>query len=115
MKWKLQEYLERNGITAHQLALESKLSLNSVYPAARGEAERVSLATLDRMLTALDSLTGKRTKLSDVLEREEESEYEFVDGVPDDITERIKRFEAGETTLRPWHEVRAELEAERKL
>lgn len=71
MKWRLKDYLARNNITAHQLALESKLSLNSVYPAVRGQAERVSLATLDRMLAALDQLTGQRVELTDLLERDD--------------------------------------------
>lgn len=74
MKWKLKTYLEENGVTPHALALESKLSLNSVYPAVRGTAERVSLATLDRMLAALDQLTGKRVSLADVLERDEDNQ-----------------------------------------
>ena len=71
MRWKLKGYLEEHGVTAHALALESKLSLNSVYPVVRGTAERISLATLDRMLSALDQLTGEHASLADVLERDE--------------------------------------------
>ncbi len=106
MKWKLKDYLEQHDITAHQLALESKLSLNSVYPAVRGQAERVSLATLDRMLTALDKLTGERAELGDVLEREDDA-YEFPGEVPADIRERIERFERGEVKLIPAADIAA--------
>lgn len=106
MKWKLKDYLEQHDITAHQLALESKLSLNSVYPAVRGQAERVSLATLDRMLTALDKLTGERAELGDVLERDAD-EYEFPGEVPGDIRERIERFERGEVKLIPAADIAA--------
>ncbi len=106
MKWKLKDYLEQHDITAHQLALEAKLSLNSVYPAVRGEAERVSLATLDRMLTALDKLTGERAELGDVLERDTDA-YEFPGEVPADIRERIERFERGEVKLIPAVDIAA--------
>lgn len=72
MEWKLKDYLAQHDITAHQLALESKLSVNSVYPVVRGKAERVSLATLDKMLEALDRLTGEKVELTDLLTREPE-------------------------------------------
>ena len=39
-------------------------------------------------------------------EREVE-EYEFPDGVPDDIRERIERFERGETKLIPAGDITA--------
>jgi DNA-binding Xre family transcriptional regulator len=70
MKWKLKSYLEEHDLTPHQLALESKLSVNTIYPMARGKAERVSLQTLDRVATALDKLTGQHVSLCDLLERE---------------------------------------------
>lgn len=70
MKWKLKSYLDDHDLTPHQLALESKLSVNTIYPMARGKAERVSLQTLDKVATALDNLTGQRVSVCDLLERE---------------------------------------------
>jgi DNA-binding Xre family transcriptional regulator len=70
MKWKLKSYLEEHDLTPHQLALESKLSVNTIYPMARGKAARVSLQTLEKVAIALDKLTGKRVSVCDLLERE---------------------------------------------
>ncbi len=114
MKWTLKDYLNRHDLTAYQLAKESGLSVNTIYPLARGEAQRVSLDTLQTVLDALDKLTGGRVSVTDVLERETE-EYEFPDGVPDDILERIRSLEAGESKLIPWEQVKAEQRAKRGL
>lgn len=70
MKWMLKEYLTRHDLTAYQLAKATGLSVNTIYPLARGEAQRVSLETLQTVLGALDELTGERVSLTDVLERE---------------------------------------------
>lgn len=116
MKWILRDYLSRHDLTPYQLAKATGLSVNTIYPLARGEAQRVSLETLQTVLEALDGLTGKRASVSDVLERET-SEYEFGDAepVPDDIAERIRRFEAGEVELIPWDQVKAEENARRGI
>ena len=72
MKWKLRELLEQHGKTPHQLALETKLSVNTVYPMARGEAERISLKTMDRVIAALREMTGQEgIDIGDILEYEE--------------------------------------------
>ena len=70
MKWKLKKYLDDHEITPHRFALEAKLSVNTIYPMTRGKAERVSLQTLDKVIATLDQLTGARTELGDLLERE---------------------------------------------
>ena len=115
MKWTLKDYLNRHEVTPYQLAKATGLSVNTVYPLARGEAKGIQLETLQTVLSALDELTGERVALTDVLEREDDV-FEFAEGeVPDDIRERIRRFEAGETTLRPWSEVDAEQRAKRGL
>lgn len=67
MKWTLKSYLDRHNLTPHQLALEAKLSVNTVYPMARGQAERISLQTIDRVISALRSLTGERVDIADLL------------------------------------------------
>ncbi len=68
MEWKLRKYLDDHKLTPHQLALEAKLSVNTVYPMARGQAERISLKTMDRVITALRNLTGKHVDIGDLLE-----------------------------------------------
>jgi Helix-turn-helix. len=115
MKWLLKDYLNEHQLTAYQLAKETGLSLNTIYPLARGETQRISLETLQTVIDGLDKLTGRRVEVTDILERADESEYEFPDGVPDDIMERIRRFEAGETELIPWEQVKAEQNAKRGL
>jgi DNA-binding Xre family transcriptional regulator len=112
--WKLREYLDQHEVSAYALTKAADLAPNTVYALARGDQGRVDLVVLDKVIEALEQLTGQRVSVSDLLEREE-PEYEFSNGVPDDIRERIRRFEAGETTLRPWSEVDAEQRAKRGL
>ncbi len=71
MRWKLQDYLERHNLNAHRLVKASGLSSNTVYPMTRGEAQRVSLATLETVLLALRDLTGERVAIGDLLELED--------------------------------------------
>jgi DNA-binding Xre family transcriptional regulator len=116
MRWTLKDYLARHDLTAYQLAKATGLSVNTIYPLARGEAKGIQLETLQTLLDALDELTGERVRITDVLEREA-SEYEFGDGepIPADILERIERFERGESKLIPWERVKAEQRAKRGL
>lgn len=43
---------------------------NTVYALARATHERVSLEVLDKVMAALEKLTGKRISVCDLLERE---------------------------------------------
>lgn len=106
MRWTLKDYLNRHDLTAYQLAKATGLSVNTVYPLARGEAKGIQLETLQTVLSALDELTGERVELGDVLERDAET-YEFPDEVPADIRERIGRFERGEVKLIPAGDIAA--------
>lgn len=114
LDWKLRNVLEQHNISVYRLADVSGVPRNTLYNLVNKEPARVDLGTLDAVLTALDSLTGKRVTVSDLLEREA-SEYEFPDGVPDDILERINHFERGETKLIPWSEVKAKEDKRRGL
>lgn len=69
MKWQLRDLLERHNLSAYQLAkqLQGKMNAGSVYTLARGETERVSLATLGYLLGALEKLTGTRYTAADLL------------------------------------------------
>lgn len=70
MKWTLKDYLNRHELTPYQLAKATGLSVNTVYPLARGEAKGIQLETLQTVLNALDKLTGEQVELNDLLERE---------------------------------------------
>lgn len=69
MRWQLRELLERHDLTAYRLVQQLKGTMNagSVYALARGETERVSLATLGHLLAALEALTGTRYTVADLL------------------------------------------------
>lgn len=114
--WKLREYLDTHNVSAYALAKEADTSPTTIYALARGSHERVSLVVLDKVIEALEQLTGQRVSVSDLLEREP-SEYEFGDDepIPDDIRERIERFERGDVKLIPWSEVKAAQDAKRGL
>lgn len=71
MKWKLNQYLAKHQISPHQLMVATGLSVNTVYPIARGEAKRISLETLDRLLFALRELTQEPVDIGDLLSYEE--------------------------------------------
>jgi DNA-binding Xre family transcriptional regulator len=71
VKWKLKEYLDKHHLTPHQLVVESGLSVNTVYPMARGNAQRISLETLDKIVAALRTMTQERVGIGDLLEYED--------------------------------------------
>ena len=112
--WKLRNYLDEHNVSAYALLKATDLAPSTVYALARGDQTRVDLGVLDKVIGGLEALTGRAVTFDDLLAREAD-EVEFPDGVPDDIRERIRRFEAGETTLRPWSEVDAEQRAKRRL
>lgn len=69
MRWQLRQLLEQNNLTAYRLAqqLKGKLNAGSVYALARGETTRVELSTIGEVLAALESLTGTRYAVGDLL------------------------------------------------
>lgn len=94
MKWVLKDYLNRHEVTPYQLAKATGLSVNTVYPLARGEAQRISLDTLQTVLDALDGLTGDRVELADLLERSQ------------------KPLDLAEAGLEDWAAALAEIDAD---
>jgi transcriptional regulator with XRE-family HTH domain len=70
MRWTLKQTLEQYGITPHKLAMESGLSTATVYPMARGTAERVSLETLQTVADTLMRLVGKPISITDIFDLE---------------------------------------------
>lgn len=110
--WKLREYLDRHEVSAYALSKSTDLAPSTVYALARGDQGRVDLVVLDKVIGALEQLTGQRVSIGDLLEREE-SEYEFPDGVPDDIRERIKDFEQSDKKGTPLREIAAKYDVNR--
>ena len=115
LHWKLRDVLKQHHITVYRLADVSGVPRNTLYNLVNREPARLDLGTLGAVLGALDELTGERLELTDLLARGDAEAYEFPDGVPDDVRERIRRFEAGETKLIPWEEVKAEEDKRRGL
>ena len=68
MIWKAKEFLAEHQITAYRLKKESGIGQGTVYRLAKNEADGLELDTLDAVLHALCRLTGKKVKLSDILE-----------------------------------------------
>lgn len=52
-RWLLRELAEGKGWNAHRLALEAKLSYNTVRPIWLGEAKQVHLETLSKLAGVL--------------------------------------------------------------
>lgn len=119
--WKLREYLDTHKVSAYALTKTADLAPNTVYALARGDQGRLDLVVLDKVISGLEQLTGQTVTFNDLLERDtqddgataNESEYEFPDGVPDDIRERIKQFEQSDKKGRPLRELAAKYGVER--
>lgn len=133
--WKLPDYLEAHGLTRYQLMQELGDGKGRVAYAWKDLPERLDTDALERVMGALEKLTGAGVRIDDVLEYgpAETADPTAVPltaaGVPytgdaetdavlndhPDILERIKRLEAGEAQLIPWEQVKAEQRAKRGL
>jgi DNA-binding Xre family transcriptional regulator len=111
-KWKLREYLNQHKLSAYSLVQEAELAPNTVYALARGDQKRIDLGVLDKVMAALDNLTGEQVTYDDLLERDPAEDDVLVD---DELRARIERFENGEAKLIPWKQVKAEQRAKREL
>lgn len=74
IRWTLKDYLQQNELSAYRLVQAADVSPTTVYALARGTHERVSLEVLDKVLTALEHLTGKPVEIGDLLAREVDPE-----------------------------------------
>lgn len=70
VKWRLRKYLDENDVSAYALTKAAALAPNTVYALARGDQSRVDLEVLDKVISGLEHLTGRRVELTDLLERE---------------------------------------------
>ena len=79
IRWRLADFLKEHGLSAYALAKHSGVKHpNTVYRIARPghEPGRVDLPTLKAILDGLRELTGKPTRLADVLVYEAEEQLE---------------------------------------
>ena len=69
---RLKELLDEQGVTVYKLAkqTEGKLSIQSLYnlTSVKNPAKRIELESLDAIIEALFSITGKRFTVCDLLE-----------------------------------------------
>ncbi|PYE55482.1 hypothetical protein [Deinococcus yavapaiensis] len=76
--WKLGNVLKANGLTARQVEVEAikrghRLGENTIYRVNRGDGpKRFDRATLEALIDALRTLTGKPLGMNDLLEYREE-------------------------------------------
>jgi DNA-binding Xre family transcriptional regulator len=68
VKWAVGQYLDRHGITPYKLWKVTGLAKNTVYAIAQGKGDRVDFDTLGALVGGLETLTGKRPHLDDLLE-----------------------------------------------
>lgn len=59
MRWKIKEIAEAKGFNPHSLALEAKLSYNTVRPMWLNTARRADLDTLDKLSLVLEVEPGQ--------------------------------------------------------
>ncbi|CAM3991672.1 helix-turn-helix domain-containing protein [Deinococcus frigens] len=113
IEFKLNEVMGRHRIKQRQLAEAARIRPAAVNALYHGTRERVDMGQLAAVLDALNALTGKAYTVADLLE------YTPADGDAEetaavladhpDILERVRRLEAGESKLIPWHDLKAEL------
>ncbi len=63
--------LERHNISTYRLMRESGLAQGTVYRLVNGETQSLNVETLDRVMAALQRLTGERLEISDLLRYDE--------------------------------------------
>ncbi len=77
-RWKLKEFLSEHNISVYELAKHTKgrLSRNGLYKLVNKSPEQLRIATLDTLIPVLGQLTGKDVGLSDILEWQNEADYQ---------------------------------------
>lgn len=128
--WKLPKYLDAHGLTRYQLMQELGDGKGRVAYKWKELPERLDTEALERVMGALEKLTGNNVVITDLLEYssdtddsqrltaagvpytgDEETDW-WLDNQPD-ILERVRSFEAGETKLIPLKDIAAKYGVER--
>lgn len=68
IRWKLKEVLDEHGITPYRLMVDSGIANSTIYRLTNNKTDGVQGPVLDKILTSLCKLTGKRIGVGDVLE-----------------------------------------------
>ena len=68
MKWKVKEFLEMHDKTAYSLWKASGISRTTIYAITGGKMDGLHFETLSKLITGLESITGKTVEVGDVLE-----------------------------------------------
>jgi len=69
LEWKFKEYLDRHEITPYRLhkELSGQVSHRLTYDWAKERPERLHLAVLERVMSALENMTGEPVDVTDFL------------------------------------------------
>ena len=68
MRWKVKAYLAEHNITPYRLWKESGLAQRTIYTLSQDRGDRADMATLGRLVDALERLTGGTVTPNDLLE-----------------------------------------------
>lgn len=70
IRWRLKEFLEREGITQYKLIqmAQGRVSKNTIGSAVRNELNGVQFSTLAAIIEVLESSLGKQISISDLIE-----------------------------------------------
>lgn len=70
IRWRLKEFLEREGITQYKLIqmAQGRVSKNTIGSAVRNELNGVQFSTLAAIIEVLESNLGKEVSISDLIE-----------------------------------------------
>ncbi|WP_162243105.1 helix-turn-helix transcriptional regulator [Deinococcus sp. Leaf326] len=66
--WKLEETMQRLGISQYALQKESGVAINTIKGMRKGETERPDTNTLNSVVNALRAKSGQDIQLHDILE-----------------------------------------------
>jgi DNA-binding Xre family transcriptional regulator len=67
IQWRLRETLEARNVSRYALQKESGVAMNTIREMWDGNTRRPDLRVLDKLIDALEKITGKRPTLSDFI------------------------------------------------
>lgn len=67
LQWRLRETLETQNVSRYALQKESGVAMNTIREMWDGNTQRPDLRVLDKLIDALEKITGKRPTVSDFI------------------------------------------------
>ena len=64
----LNKFLVQHAVSPYRIVKETTLSPNTIYDLARKPAQRIDLATVGQVITALEKIIGQPVTINDLLE-----------------------------------------------